>query len=303
MPKAVQFDQYGGIDVLQVRDLPMPTPGPDDVVIQVKATAVNPGEAAIRRGDLDAMYPTTFPSGEGTDLAGVVDAVGSSVTTFAVGDEVLGWTWDRASHAEFCKVPANQLIAKPAELSWEVAGTLGVAATTAFAAVREVSAGPGDAVAVSAAAGGVGVITVQLLIHRGASVIAIASPDNHEWLRSKGATPIAYGDGLEDALREAKPDAFIDLFGPEYVQLAVDLGIDKDRIETIISFELAGKLGTKAAGSADATTTEVLSEMAGLMASGVIEVPIADTFPLDRVRDAFTELEKHHTRGKIVLIP
>ncbi len=119
-------------------------------------------------------------------------------------------------------------------------------------------------------------------------------------------SPISYGEGLAERLTAAAPDgidAFIDLFGPEYLQLAADLGIPRDRIETIISFQLAAELGTKNAGSADASNREVLSEMAELVASGKVEVPIAATFPLDQVRDAFAVLEQRHTRGKIVLIP
>jgi NADPH2:quinone reductase len=137
-------------------------------------------------------------------------------------------------------------------------------------------------------------------------VLGIASPPHHDWLTAHGVIPISYGDALEARLRAAAPngiDAFIDLFGPQYLQLAVDLGVAPDRIETIISREKAQELGTKADGSGDASTTDVLSQMAELVASGLIEIPIAATYPLEQVRDAFAELEKRHTNGKIVLIP
>jgi NADPH2:quinone reductase len=306
MPRAVRFDHYGGIDVLYLADVPMPVAGDGQVVVQVKAAGINPGEAAIREGYLDAQYPSTFPSGEGSDLSGVVTAAGDGVSAFSAGDEVLGWSWDRSSHAEYVAVPAGQLIAKPAGLAWPVAGAMYVVGVTAYAAVRAVSVQPGDTVAVSAAAGGVGAVTVQLLRTKGANVIGIASPANHEWLTALGVTPVAYGDGLAGRLRAAAPDgidAFIDLFGPEYVKLAVELGIARDRIETIIAYAAAGEYGTQAAGSSDASTTEVLAEMTGLVASGQIEIPIAATYPLDQVQQAFTELEQRHTRGKIVLIP
>ena len=117
---------------------------------------------------------------------------------------------------------------------------------------------------------------------------------------------VSYGEGLTARLQAATPhaiNAFIDLFGPEYVQLAVDLGIPRDRIETIASFEKAQELGVKSDGSGTASTPAVLTEMADLVASGAIEIPIAATYPLDRVVDAFEELEHRHTRGKIVLIP
>ncbi len=304
--RAVRFDRYGGRDVLYVTDIPMPVPARGEVVVAVKAAAINPGEAAIRSGALDARFPATFPSGEGSDLAGLVTAVGDGVDGFGVGDAVLGFSWSRSSHATHVAVPASQLIQKPPALSWEAAGSLYVVGCTAYAAVRAVDAKEGDTVAVSAAAGGVGTVVVQLLGVRRAHVLGIASAANAEWLRAHGAVPVTYGVGLADRLRQAAGDgidAFIDLFGPEYVQLAVDLGISHDRIETITSFQKAQELGVKSDGSGTASTPEVLTEMADLVASGDVEIPIAATYPLDRVADAFEELEHRHTRGKIVLVP
>jgi NADPH:quinone reductase-like Zn-dependent oxidoreductase len=306
MARAVRFDHYGDRDVLYIADVEVPSPEPGEVVVEVRAAAINPGEASIRSGALDKMFPATFPSGEGSDLAGVVSSIGDGVTEFAVGDEVLGWSWRRSSHAEYAAVPISQLITKPANLSWEVAGSLYVVACTAYAAVRAVNVGRGDTVAVSAAAGGVGSVVVQLLRSKDATVLGIASEGNHAWLAAHGVVPIAYGDGLADRLRAAAPDgidAFIDLFGPEYVQLAVDLGVQPDRIETIIAREKAKEVGAKVEGSGDASTTDVLAEMAGLVAAGEIEIPIAATYPLEKVRDAFAEIEERHTHGKIVLIP
>jgi NADPH:quinone reductase len=304
--RAVKFDHYGERDVLYVADVAVPEPAAGEVVVEVRAAGINPGEAAIRKGALAARFPATFPSGQGSDLAGVVSAVGDGVTEFAAGDEVLGWSWSRSSQADYVAVPVTQLIRKPPRLSWEVAGSLYVVGCTAYAAVRAVNVEQGDTVAVSAAAGGVGSVVVQLLRTKGATVLGIASPPHHDWLTAHGVIPISYGDELEARLRAAAPngiDAFIDLFGPQYLQLAVDLGVAPDRIETIISREKAQELGTKADGSGDASTTDVLSQMAELVASGRIEIPIAATYPLEQVRDAFAELEKRHTNGKIVLIP
>ncbi len=303
--QAVRFDRYGGREVLYIAEVPMPIPAPGEVVVSVRAAGINPGEAAIRSGALHDRFPATFPSGQGSDLAGVVTAVGDGVEGFAVGDEVLGFSWRRSSHASHVSVPTGQLIVKPRQLSWEVAGSLYVVACTAYAAVRAVDAKNGDTVAVSAAAGGVGTIVVQLLRVRGARVLGIASPANADWLVAHGATPVPYGDGLARRLREAAPDgidAFIDLFGPDYVQLAADLGISRHRIETIIARQKALELGAKAEGSVDASTVEVLTEMADLVASGAIEVPIAATYPLEQVGDAFEKLEQRHTHGKIVLV-
>lgn len=306
MPRAVRFDEYGGTDVLRIEDVPIAAPQAGEVVVEVRAAGINPGEAAIRQGFLHDRFPATFPSGQGTDFAGVVSQTVAGIDGFAVGDEVLGWSHGRSSQAEFVTVPVDQIIRKPAAMSWEVAGGFSVVATTAYAAVRAVGAGAGDTVVVSAAAGGVGVLTVQLLKVRGANVIGIASEANHEWLRSKGVTPVAYGDDLARRVAAAAPkgvDAFIDLFGPDYVHLAIELGVAPDRIDSIIAFEAAAQVGAKVEGSADATSTAVLKEMADLVADGKIEVPIAATYPLDQVREAFRALEQRHTRGKIVLIP
>lgn len=304
--RAVRFDRYGGRDVLYIADVDTPVPGDGEVLVEVRAAGINPGEAAIRTGALDEMFPTTFPCGEGSDLAGVVVDVGAGVTEFSAGDEVLGFSFRRSSHATHAVVPQNQLIAKPPRLSWEVAGSLYVVGCTAYAAVRAVEPQPGETVAVSAAAGGVGSLVVQLLALRKARVLGIASAGNAEWLRAHDVIPIEYGDGLPERLREAAPngiDAFIDLFGPDYVQLAVDLGVAPQRIDTIISFAKAGEVGAKTEGSAEASTAAVLAEVADLVASGAIELNVAATYPLDRVADAFEELEQRHTHGKIVLLP
>ena len=142
MAKAVRFDRYGGIDVLYLADVEVPHPASGEVTVAVRAAGINPGEAAIRQGYLDSLYPSTFPSGEGSDLAGVVTELGGGVDAWAVGDEVLGWSDRRASHAEYVTVPASYLIRKPRGLSWEVAGSLYVVGVTAYAAVRAVGPDP-----------------------------------------------------------------------------------------------------------------------------------------------------------------
>src|SRR6266540_3449813 len=108
MPRAVRFDEYGGIDVLRVVEIERPVPGPGQVLVRVEAAAINPGEAAIREGFLHERYPTTFPSGQGSDLAGIVEELGDGVQGFAVGDEVLGYTYGRSSHAELVVTEASR---------------------------------------------------------------------------------------------------------------------------------------------------------------------------------------------------
>ncbi|HKI40189.1 MAG TPA: NADP-dependent oxidoreductase [Mycobacterium sp.] len=306
--EAVRFDRYGGIDVLDVREVPRPQPDAGEVLVEVKAAGVNPGEAMIRQGVFDEIFPATFPSGQGSDLAGVVAEVGTGVDAFSVGDEVLGFTNDRASHAEFVVVPADQLTPKPPAVSWEAAGGLFVAGTTAYAAVRSVELTPGDTVAIAGAAGGVGTIAVQLAKRSGATVLGIAGPSNDEWLAAHGVIPVNYGDGLADRLRAAAPDgrvdALLDFFGGGYVELAVtELGIAPQRIDTVIDFPALERFGVMFVGNQDAADAAVLAELAALIAAGQLEVPIAEVIPLDEVQRAYRTVERRHTRGKIVLRP
>jgi NADPH:quinone reductase-like Zn-dependent oxidoreductase len=301
--KAVRFDNYGGIDVLHLVDVPVPEPVQGEVLVKVKAASINPGEAKIREGLMHSRWPATFPSGEGSDFAGLVTKLGSGVEGIKTGDEVIGFSDRRASHAEYVVVEAQNITRKPANVSWEVAGALPIAGSTAYAAVRAVSLKPGDKVAVSGAAGGVGSIAVQLAKRAGAEVIGIAGPANHDWLVAHGIQPLLYGDSLAERLREAGIDAFVDTNGSGYVKLALELGVALDRIDTIIDFAAAQQFGVKSEGSQAALNSGVLAELAGLVAAGVLEVPIAATFPLAAVRDAFKLLEQGHTRGKIVLLP
>jgi len=306
MPRAVRFDRYGDVDVLNVVEVERPVAGPGQVVVRVKAAGINPGEASIRKGLMHSRWPATFPSGEGSDLAGTVDELGPGVQGFAVGDAVLGFTNKRASHAEYVVVEATDLVRRPANVPWEVAGALFVAGTTAYAAVRSISARTGEHIVVSGAAGGVGSLVVQLLKLAGAMVVGVAGPANHQWLRDHGVTPVEYGDGTADRIRaaaEGRVDAFIDAFGGGYVEMALKLGVPPERIDTIIDFAAAQKYGVKAEGSAAAANAQVLGELVGLISEGKLELPIARVFPLVDVRQAYRELEQRHTHGKIVLVP
>jgi NADPH:quinone reductase-like Zn-dependent oxidoreductase len=306
MPRAVRFHHYGDIDVLQVVDVERPVPGPGQVLVNVKAASINPGEAAIRKGLLHQRWPATFPSGQGSDLAGVVAAVGEGVQACAVGDEVIGFIHNRASHAEFVVVEESRLIHRPRNVSWEAAGSLFVVGTTAYAAIRAVSLQQGDTLAVSGAAGGVGSIVVQLAVREGAKVIGLASPAHHQWLSDHHVIPVAYGEGAEERLRAASDDhldAFIDTFGADYVELALGLGVRPERINTIINFAAVETYGVKAEGNAEAASAAVLADLAQRIERRELEIPIARVYPLANVREAYRELEQRHALGKIVLVP
>jgi NADPH:quinone reductase-like Zn-dependent oxidoreductase len=307
--KAVRFDEYGDVDVLKVADMPVPDPGAGQVLVRVRATGINPGEAKIREGLLHAMWPATFPSGQGSDLAGVVDRLGPGVTTAAAGDEVIGWVDTRSAQAEYAVVDADNLASKPADVPWEVAGALGVAGFTAWAAVRAVNLKTGDTVAVSGAAGGVGSLTVQLARRIGATVVGIAGQHNQEWLREHGAIPVRYGEDLVGRIFDAllttpQVDAFIDTYGGDYVEFAInELGVEPSRVDTIVRFDAVREYGVKSEGNAVGASAATLEELAQLIAAGELEVPIAATYPLDQVREAYARLATGHVRGKIVLLP
>ncbi len=304
--KAVRFGEYGSVDVLNVVEVPRPVPGPGQVLVQVKAAGVNPGEAKVREGFLHSRWPATFPSGEGSDLAGIVAELGQGVTGVAVGDEVIGWVDTRSSQAEYAVVEASNLARKPASVPWAAAGGLPVAGFTAWAAVRAVGLRPGDTLVVSGAAGGVGSLAVQLGRRAGATVIGLAGQANHGWLEQHGVLPLSYGAGVANRIQQAAPrvDAFIDTHGGDYVELAVnELDVTPSRVDTIVRFDAVEKYGVKAEGNAAGASAATLAELAGLIAAGELEVPIAATYPLDQVREAYRQVEGGHVRGKVVLIP
>ncbi|WP_417563468.1 NADP-dependent oxidoreductase [Microbacterium sp.] len=305
--RAVRFEQYGPDDVLEVVDVDTPVPRAGEVVVAVRAAGINPGEIGIREGRMHERWPATFPEGEGSDFAGVVDAAGPGVAAFRPGDDVVGFTNDRASHAEFVRVSVDQVVAKPANVPWDAAGALFVAGTTAYAVVAAAQVGPGDVVVVSAAAGGVGSLTVQWARRAGASVIGLASPAHHDWLWAHGVEPVEYaGEDFVDRVRAAADDravtALLDTHGGGYVQLGLDLGVAPERIATIADFG-AGRLGARVVSHSVAATAPVMAELVAAIAAGELEVPIAARFPLEQVRDAYRLQASGHVHGKIVLVP
>jgi len=306
MARAIRFDEYGDVEVLRVEDVPRPAPGPGQVLVEVRAAGINPGEGSIRQGLLHSRFPATFPSGQGSDFAGVVASLGEGVPDIAVGDEVIGFVDTRSSHAEFVVAEAANLTPRPSGVPWDVAGSLFVAGTTAYAAVGAVCPREGETVVVSGAAGGVGSLAVQLARLAGATVIGLAGEANHEWLRELGVIPVSYGEGVLSRIREAAPSgvhAFVDTFGSGYVELALHLGIHPGRIDTIIDWAAAEKYNVKTDGNAAGASADVLRELALLLDKGLLTLPIARVYPLAEVRDAYRELERRHTRGKIVLRP
>lgn len=304
--RAVRLDEYGDVGVLEVRDVDIPVAEPDHVVVEVVATSINPGEASIREGAMDPERSAVFPMGEGSDFAGRVVDVGVDVTGWEVGAGVIGWSGQRSAHAQYVAVPAEQMTPRPEQVSWEQAGSLYVAGGTAVAMRDAVSAQPRETAVVTAAAGGVGSILTQLLVHRDVRVLGVAGPDNDAWLRGAGAEPVNRGDDLAERLRAAAPEgvpAFFDCFGQGYTDLAHELSVPPEQVVTIADFEAARSNGARVVFGYESTTASTLAALARMIASDDLVVPVAATYPLEGVRAAYTALAERGTRGKIVLLP
>ena len=301
--RAVRFHDYGDASVLRVDDIDTPAIGDEQVLVRVVAAATNILDIALRQGQMGDAFPGTLPSGQGFDLAGTVVDIGSKVTGFAAGDDVIGWA-PRRAQADYAAVDANELADKPAAISWAAAASIPTAGATAYGAVHAVNPQPGETVVVSAAAGGVGALITQMVINGGASVIATAGPSNFDFLRRLGAIPVAHGDGLIDRITDAAPDgidAYLDNYGDGNVDLALRLGVRPERINTIIDFAAAQQYGVHAAGQAEGNDGLIFAELAHLIAETKLTIPVQANYPVEQVRTAYEELERRHTRGKIVL--
>ena len=202
-------------------------------------------------------------------------------------------------------VAAENLTPRPAAVPWDAAGALFGAGATAWAAVRAVGASTGDVIVISGRPAA-WLSRRAARANAGATVIGLASEPHHGWLRDHGAIPVTYGDGVAERIREAagdRVDALIDTYGSGYVDLAIELGVPPERINTLIDYQAAGRHGAKTDGSAVGSSAAVLAELAQLIVDGKLEIPISGTYPLEQVRDAYRELEQRHTLGRIVLHP
>ncbi len=307
--------EYGGPVVLSVVDEPVGEPGPGQARIAVRAAGVNPVDYKVYSGAF-GRDPAALPMRIGSEAAGVVaqagpDAVGPAGPV-RVGDEVIAFRVSGAYAADLV-APAQSLVPKPATLEWAQAAGLMLTGVTAWHCMVATKVSRGDTVLIHGAAGGVGIMAVQLATARGATVIATASPAAHEILRGLGAVPVSYGPGLADRVRDLAPggvDAALDLVGTdEAVDVSTELASDRSRIATIVAFRRAGQAGIKALGGgpgADPGTEIRMAarlELAGMASEGKLHVIVAETFPLARAADAHRAIMAGHTNGKIALIP
>jgi NADPH:quinone reductase-like Zn-dependent oxidoreductase len=303
--KAIITNSYGGPEVLEYTDQPDPKVAPDAVLVRVKTAGVNPVDWKILAGYLDALMHTHFPLIPGWDVAGVVEAVGVDATEYAVGDEVMGYVRkDEVQHgtfAELVSAPVRTLARKPASLSWQQAAGLPLAGLTAYQALKRVGTRQGETVLVHAAAGGVGSLAVQIAAAQGARVIGTASERNHEFLRSLGAEPVTYGDGLADRVRELAPDGVdvaVDFVGGGEVDVSQEVLKDRTRVASVADGEVTAKGGHMVWVRPDSADLAALGDLAE---AGKLTVPVDATFPLAEAAEAFRRNMAGRTRGKIVL--
>lgn len=305
MTKIAQFAEYGDPDVLRIIDVPAPTAGQGQVRVAVRAAGVNPIDAKTVEGLMRNAIPLTLPAGVGADVSGVVDQVGPGVSEFAVGDEVLGSSVT-PSFAEHALAEPTSLVRKPHDMAWEVAGSLAGAGGTAYAVLKQLRVKAGETLLIHGAAGGVGTFAVQLAAAHGVTVIGTASERNHDYLRSIGAIPVTYGDGLLERVRSVAPqgvDAVLDASGRGEIPVSIQLTGTPERVLTLVAFDAADTGIQIHIGGGGSDLGDALGEIVGLIEQRRLTVPIQQTFPLAEIASALKTSGAGHVTGKIVILP
>ena len=302
--RAMTYDAYGDPSVLRLTQQPRPKLGPGEVLVRVRSASVNPVDWKLMSGGLDAVMDVRFPVVPGWDVAGVVEAVGFDTPEFAPGDEVMAYARKDYVHggtfAELVTVPARALAPKPHSLSWDEAAGLPLAGLTAWRVLKRLGVTDGDTVLVHGAAGGVGSLGVQLARSLGARVIGTASERNHERLRELGAEPVTYGDGLADRVRALAPDgvdAVADFVGG-VLDATLAVLAEGGRHASVADASVAQSGGAYVWVRPDGVE---LAELGDLTDAGVLTVPVARTFPLEELADAFRFSAEGHAAGKVVV--
>jgi len=299
--KAVVFSRYGGPDVLHVVDVPPAQPAPGQVRVSVKAAGVQPFDSLFRRGAAHQWMPAVFPQRLGNEFAGIVDAVGAGVQEVGVDDEVLGWAM-LTSYAEHVVVAVSDIVPRPGSLPWPEAGGVPASGQTAMTALDLLGVGEGDTILIHAAAGGVGSFAVQIAKAAGATVIGTASPRNHEYLRTLGAIPVAYGEGLADRVRALTSGVTVALDASgtvDALRASADLVDDRQRIGTVAFQPAADGLGVRRLSTQ--RSADRLRRLVELHTRGQLAIDIQQTYPLNEAAQAHHVIDTGHVRGKLAL--
>lgn len=299
--RAMVYTEYGDPEVLSAAEVEEPHAGPGQVRVQVRAAGVNPVDVKVVAGAMSGGKSLDGPAVPGFDVAGVVDEVGDGVEDVSIGDAVFGQSV-RGSVADYAVL--KEWAGKPAELGWEVAGGLNIVAETAVRILELLPLEPGNTILVDGAAGGVGLVLTQIAIARGMTVLGTASTGNHELLHTLGAVPLTYGEGIAERARELSPEGVqfaVDTAGKGSVPDLIALTGDPTQVVSIADFS-AGDLGALVS-SAPTHRAESLQHVADLFTQGKLSLPIAATFAMDKVADAYRMSKAGHAPGKIILVP
>ncbi|MEU5148896.1 NADP-dependent oxidoreductase [Streptomyces yangpuensis] len=303
--KAITYSEYGTPASLTVVDVPKPKVGPGEVLVRVKAAGVNPVDWKLAAGYLDPILEVRHPVIPGWDVAGVVEAVGPDTSDFAVGDEVYGYVrkeWvELGTYAELVAAPVRTLARKPRGLTFEQAAGVPLAGLTAYQSLTRVGVRAGESVLIHSAAGGTGSFGVQIAVAMGLRVIGTAGAHNHDYLRSLGAEPVLYGEGLADRVRKLAPggvDAALDFYGDDVIETLQSLVGQRDRVVSIADQEAAAKGAHQLWVRPDAADLAFLAELAD---AGKLTVNVEHALPLAEAAKAWELSAAGRTRGKIVL--
>ena len=305
--RAVQYARFGGPEVLETVEREDPEPGPGQVRIAVRAASVNPIDWKLRSGMFAGTDAPERPVVGGQDLAGVVEALGDGVDAFAVGDEVLGHSRGGA-YAEKALADVSRLVRKPSSVSWETAASLPVVVTTAYRALnllRLSGDAPGTVLVVNGASGGVGIVTTQVAVARGITVIGTASASHQDDVRALGAIPVVYGDGLGDRVRAVTDhvDAVFDTAGKGDLGALVALVDTPDRVLTIAHPDAQTHGVTFSSGGGNAEVEGALAEFVGRLDAGTARAPEVVVYPLEKAGQAQEDNRTGAVSGKLVLVP
>lgn len=302
MPKVFRMNAYGGPEVQELVDLPVPTPGPSELLVKVRSAGVNPVDVKIRDGVLAQMMPRELPSEFGSEVSGVVEEVGQDVEGFAVGDEVFGAPAPgHGAFSEYTVTTAAQTAKKPTHVSWHDAATLVVAAATAYDGLAQLGLGEGQTLLLNGIGGGVGVAAAQIARDRGIAVFGTASEGKRALVEQLGAVFVAYGDGVEERVRELMPDGVDGLFdlvgGPALTAVAHLVRTPSTLVSAAdpAAVELGGAMVQRA------RTAAVLDAVADLVATGKLDPHVRDVVPLDDAANALASVASGHALGKVVI--
>ncbi|HEY8613181.1 MAG TPA: NADP-dependent oxidoreductase [Roseomonas sp.] len=302
--RAMIFERYGEPEILRLADLPRPKVGPGEILIRIRSASVNPVDWKIMAGGLDGIMQAFFPAVPGWDVAGSVEAAGFDTPEFKPGDEVMAYARKSMIHdgsfAEFISVSAQAAARKPAGLDWDQAAGLPLAGLTAYQLLTRLGLKQGEVALIHAAAGGVGILAVQIARALGARVIGTASEKNHDFLRSFGAEPVSYGEGLVERIRRIAPggaDVAADFVGGVHDVTQAVLN-RSGRHGSIVDSSVAASGGLYAWVRPSGQDLQVL---AGLVEEGRLSIPVAEAFSLEEAAAALRLSMSGHVRGKIAV--